>query len=197
MRVSVPAVASSPIPAVLENLGPLDEGRGADLRVHLGAVPDPRSWRGQWYPLTAILLMCACAAVSGARSIEEVAEFGQRACRSVLAALGVRRHLLGWRRPPSAATIGRVLAALDGDALNGRSAPTSPVSIGPPSPRRPALRIGSSPWTAGPSRNPQHPDQSRSLKPPCAHSGADGPTGRRGQHQGVPSTFPGHAWRVR
>jgi predicted transposase YbfD/YdcC len=103
---------------VLENLGPLDEDRVADLRVQLGMVPDPRSRRGRWYPLTAILLMCACAAVSGARSIEEVAEFGQRACRSVLAALGVRRHLLGWRRSPSAATIRRVLAALDGDALD-------------------------------------------------------------------------------
>ncbi|MFF9803081.1 ISAs1 family transposase, partial [Streptomyces rochei] len=39
------------------------------------------------------MLICACAAVSGARSIEEVAESGQRACRSVLTALGVRRHL--------------------------------------------------------------------------------------------------------
>ncbi|MFF8993827.1 transposase family protein [Streptomyces sp. NPDC014983] len=149
----MPAVAASPVPAVLENLGPLDEGRFADLSVHLGAVPDPRSRRGRWYPLTAILLRCACAAVSGARSIEEVAEFGQRACRSMLAALGVRRHLLGWRRSPSAVTIGRVLAALDGDALDRggqrlsrRSAPRRRVR------GRPALRIGSSPWTAGPSR---------------------------------------------
>ncbi|GAA4032603.1 hypothetical protein [Streptomyces plumbiresistens] len=37
----------------------------------------------------------------------------------MLAALGVRRHLLGWRRSPSAATIGRLLAALGGDALDG------------------------------------------------------------------------------
>ncbi|MEV5200656.1 hypothetical protein [Streptomyces sp. NPDC053720] len=90
--------------------------------------------------------MRACATVSGARSIEEVAEFGQRAWRSVPAALGVRRHLLGWRRSPSVVTIGRFLAALDGDAPPaGRSATTSPLSTAPPSPRRPALRIGSSP----------------------------------------------------
>ncbi|MFE1448077.1 hypothetical protein [Streptomyces olivaceoviridis] len=37
----------------------------------------------------------------------------------MLAALGVSRHPLGWRRSPSAAaTIGRILAALDGDALD-------------------------------------------------------------------------------
>ncbi|MGV9929519.1 hypothetical protein ACWDY4_02835 [Streptomyces olivaceoviridis] len=62
--------------------------------------------------------MRACAAVSGAGGIGEVAESGQQACRSVLAALGVHRHPLGWRRSPSTATIGRVLAALDGDALD-------------------------------------------------------------------------------
>ncbi|ALO91400.1 Transposase [Streptomyces hygroscopicus subsp. limoneus] len=65
---------------------------------------------------TAMLLMRACAAVSGTKDIEEVGESGQRACRSVLAALGVHRHPLGWRRSSSTATIGRVLAALDGDA---------------------------------------------------------------------------------
>jgi hypothetical protein len=32
--------------------------------------------------LTAILPMCACAAASGARTIEEVTAFGQRACRA-------------------------------------------------------------------------------------------------------------------
>ncbi|WP_258055675.1 hypothetical protein [Streptomyces sp. Ru62] len=31
----MPAVASSPVPAALENLRPLDNGRFADLRVHL------------------------------------------------------------------------------------------------------------------------------------------------------------------
>lgn len=114
----MPAVASSPIPAVLEKLGPLDADRIADLRPYLESVPDPRSRRGRWYPLTAILLVCACAAVCGAKSIDELAEFGERATNSLLASLGVRHHLLGWRRSPKPVTLGRVLQALDGDALD-------------------------------------------------------------------------------
>ena len=52
----MPAVASSPIPAVLAKLGPLDADRIADLRPYLESVPDPRARRGRWYSLTAILL---------------------------------------------------------------------------------------------------------------------------------------------
>ncbi|MFJ9154245.1 ISAs1 family transposase, partial [Streptomyces sp. NPDC102270] len=62
--------------------------------------------------------MCACAAVCDAKSIDELAEFGERATNSLLASLGVRRHLLGWRRSPKPVTLGRVLQALDGDALD-------------------------------------------------------------------------------
>ncbi|MFD0555201.1 ISAs1 family transposase [Streptomyces rectiviolaceus] len=65
-----------------------------------------------------MLLMCACAAVCGAKSIDELAEFGERATNSLLASLGVRRHLLGWRCSPKPVTLGRVLQALDGDALD-------------------------------------------------------------------------------
>ncbi|MDX3007097.1 ISAs1 family transposase, partial [Kribbella solani] len=103
---------------MLEKLGPLDADRIADLRPYLESVPDPRSRRGRWYSLTAILLVCACAAVCGAKSIDELAEFGERATNSLLASLGVRRHLLGWRRSPRPVTLGRVLSALDGDALD-------------------------------------------------------------------------------
>jgi predicted transposase YbfD/YdcC len=103
---------------VLVKLGPLDAGRIADLRPYLDSVPDPRSRRGRWYSLTAILLVCACAVVSGARSIDEITEWGQRASNALLAVIGIRRHLLGWRRAPSPATIGRVLGAVDGDALD-------------------------------------------------------------------------------
>ncbi|MES4886347.1 transposase family protein [Streptomyces sp. NPDC000349] len=66
------AALSSPIPAVLLKLGPLYADRVADLRPHFGTVPDPRSRRGRWYSLTAILLVCACAVVSGVRSIDEL-----------------------------------------------------------------------------------------------------------------------------
>lgn len=103
---------------MLAKLGPLDTDRIADLRPYLDAVPDPRSRRGRWYCLTAILLVCACATVAGARSVDELAEWGHRAENAVLEAVGIRRHLLGWRRSPSRATIGRVLARLDGDTLD-------------------------------------------------------------------------------
>lgn len=112
------AAASSPIPAVLVKLGPLDTGRIADLRPYFDSVPDPRSRRGRWYSLTAILLVCACAVVSGARSIDELAEWGQRASNALLTVIGIRCHLLRWRRTPASATIGRVLGAVDGDALD-------------------------------------------------------------------------------
>lgn len=114
----MPAAASSPIPAVLVKLGPLDPGRVADLRPYLDLVPDPRGRRGRWYSLTAVLLVCACAAVSGARSLDELAEWAERAPDTLLAAVGIRRHPLRWRRTPSRTTIGRVLGAVDGDALD-------------------------------------------------------------------------------
>ncbi|MEU4173445.1 transposase family protein [Streptomyces sp. NPDC026665] len=97
--------------------GPLDAGRVADLRPYLDLVPD-RAWRGRWYSLTAVLLVCAWAAVSRARSLDELAEWTERAPDVLLAAVGIRRHLLRWRRAPSRTTIGRVLKAVDGDALD-------------------------------------------------------------------------------
>jgi hypothetical protein len=96
----VPAAVSTPIPAVLVKLGPLDSDRIADLRPYFDAVPDPRERRGRWYSLyslTAVLLVCACAVVSGARSIDKLAEWGQRASHALLTVIGIRRHLPGWR----------------------------------------------------------------------------------------------------
>lgn len=114
----MPAAPSCPVPAVLAKLGPLHEQDTGRLRVHLQRVPDPRSRRGRWYPLVGLLLVCACAVVSGARTITEISEWGQRATTTVLLQLGVRRHLPGRRRAPSHATLTRLLAALDGDALD-------------------------------------------------------------------------------
>jgi hypothetical protein len=55
---------------VLVKLGPLDAGRVTDLRPYFDSVPDSRSRQGRWYSLTAILPVCACAVVSGARSLK-------------------------------------------------------------------------------------------------------------------------------
>ncbi|MFG3662439.1 transposase family protein [Streptomyces sp. NPDC047706] len=90
----MPAAVSSPIPAVLVKPGPLDGGRVADLRPYLELVPDPRGGQGRWYSLTAILLICACAAASGARSVDELAEWAERASDALLVAVGLRRHPL-------------------------------------------------------------------------------------------------------
>ncbi|WP_225448509.1 transposase family protein [Streptacidiphilus sp. P02-A3a] len=85
----MPAVVSSPIPAVLVKLVPLDAGRVADLHPDFGSVPDLRSRRGRWYSPTEILLVCACAVVSGAKSIDEHAEWGARAPDTLLAVIGL------------------------------------------------------------------------------------------------------------
>jgi predicted transposase YbfD/YdcC len=103
---------------VLAKLGPLDPAAVIDLRPYLETVPDPRSRRGRWYSLTAVLLVCACAVLSGAKSIDELAEWGQRAETALLETVGIRTHLLKWRRSPSTATIDRILTRLDGDALD-------------------------------------------------------------------------------
>ena len=73
---------------MLAKLGPLDTKAITDLRPFLDAVPDNRSLRGRWYSLTSILLICACATISGAKSIDELAERGQRTHESLLAAIG-------------------------------------------------------------------------------------------------------------
>src|SRR4051812_43960247 len=67
-EVPVSAVSSSPIPAVSAKLGALNPDDMADLRFFLEAVPDPRSRRGRWYSLASILLACAAAVISGART---------------------------------------------------------------------------------------------------------------------------------
>ncbi|MGW9556921.1 transposase family protein [Nocardiopsis sp. NPDC055551] len=89
---------------------PPDPGRAHQTRtpgppIHYGPAPLPghRSPRGRWYSLTCILLLCACATISGARSIDELAEWGRRTHPSVLASLGVRTHpwsggIPRWRR---------------------------------------------------------------------------------------------------
>lgn len=145
----MPARPSSPIPAVLAKLGPLDPESITDLRPYLDTVPDPRSPHGRWHPLTCILLVCACATISGAKSIDELAEWGQRAHPRVLAALGARHHPLAWRRSPSAPTIDRVLARIDGNALDAaigayladQHQATAEAAEDEDTPRRPAIAL--------------------------------------------------------
>ena len=146
----MPAHSSSRLPAVLTTLGPLEAQDITDLRPFLDTVPDPRSRRGCWYCLTSILIVCACATISGAKSIDEYAGWGQRASRTLLNTIGVRPHPLTWRRSPSAATIDRVLSAIDADALDTaigaylaqrRKSTTTDTAQDTPAPRLPAIAL--------------------------------------------------------
>lgn len=65
-----------------------------------------------------MLPICSCAAVSGTRTIEEIAEWGRRAAVGLPARMGVRRHLSGRYRAPFHPALTRILAAVDGDALD-------------------------------------------------------------------------------
>ncbi|MFE0696661.1 ISAs1 family transposase [Streptomyces sp. NPDC058869] len=113
---------------MLEELGPLDAERIADLCPYLASVPDPRSRRGCWYSLVSGLLVCACADVSGAKSLDEIAEFAERAVNTLLATLGVRRHLLGWRLTPKPARMDASSWRLTATPSTRPWVPTSPTS---------------------------------------------------------------------
>ena len=67
-------------------------------------VPDPRSTSGRRYPLAAVAML------SGARSLEAIAQFGRDRGRRFAAALGFTRS-----RTPCAATFHHVLKRLDAD----------------------------------------------------------------------------------
>ncbi|MER5700279.1 transposase family protein [Streptomyces mirabilis] len=113
----MPAASSCPIPVTLTKLGPVHQHDTGRLCAHLQRVPDPRSRRGRWYPLAGLLLICACAVVSGARTITEITEWVARHHRGA----GTTRHPPPSARTspgPSHATLTRLLAALDGDALD-------------------------------------------------------------------------------
>ncbi len=82
------------------------------LREMLAQVPDPRKARGKRYPWPALLLLLVAALLSGANSQRGVARWGQTTGETWRQRLGVMR-----RRGPSQATMQRVLAQVDVDAL--------------------------------------------------------------------------------
>lgn len=96
----MPALASSPIPAALDQL-PLVCDRPdspatalrtvTDLRDYLATVPDPRHRRGRRHPITTILLIAAAAVLTGARSFTAIGEWAADLPQHLLATLGARR----------------------------------------------------------------------------------------------------------
>jgi predicted transposase YbfD/YdcC len=90
------------------------------LLERLREVADPRRLRGLRHPLLVILVLTACATlVTGNDSVTAIRQWAARTPQEVLYRLGARYHPLRRRYlVPSERTFRRVLAALDGDALD-------------------------------------------------------------------------------
>jgi predicted transposase YbfD/YdcC len=118
----MPAARSSPIPAAVtdpDHARPLGVGECPGLLERLATIPDPRDRRGRRHTLASVLAVSAAAVLAGARSVAAIAEWATDAPGPVLAALGVRRDPLTRRcQVPGEATIRRVLARVDGDAVD-------------------------------------------------------------------------------
>ncbi len=122
LRTAVPACSSSPIPAAAHRRdapAALAPEQCRDLLDYLAQIPDPRHRRGRRHTLGAVLAVAVAAVVAGASSLVAIGEWASDAPCQVLAALGVRRDpLTGVWRPPGEATVRRVLARIDADALD-------------------------------------------------------------------------------
>src|SRR5436305_11834017 len=81
----------------------LSAARSIRLLEALSAVPDPRQRRGRRYSLQSILLIAVSAVLAGARSYAAIGDWAA----VTRPAVGVCGH------PPHAATIRRVLLAVD------------------------------------------------------------------------------------
>jgi predicted transposase YbfD/YdcC len=86
-----------------------------------------------------VLGVAVAAVLAGARSLAAIGEWTSDASGQVLAALGTRRDpLTGTFRPPGEATVRRVLARIDPDALDRAIGAWLAVQQPPPSPTRPS-----------------------------------------------------------
>jgi predicted transposase YbfD/YdcC len=147
----VPAPSSSPIPAAAQRLdapAALAPEQYRDLLDYLAQITDPRHRRGRRHALTVVLAVAVAAVLTGARSLAAIGEWASDAPGQVLACLGVRRDLTGAWRPPGEATVRRVLARIDADALDraigawlaAQQPPANPPSP-PPRPWRQAVAV--------------------------------------------------------
>ncbi|MFE4423505.1 ISAs1 family transposase [Streptomyces sp. NPDC056817] len=118
----MPADESSPILPVLDQLREhpqLVPEEVLGLLERLAEVPDPRDPRGVRHALAVVLALTACAVLAGATSLLAVGEWIADAPAHVLEHLGVRPDpLLPRRLVPSESAVRRLLARVDGDALD-------------------------------------------------------------------------------
>jgi DDE_Tnp_1-associated/Transposase DDE domain len=149
LRTAVPALSSSPLPAAAHRRdapAALAPEQCRDLLDYLAQIPDPRHRRGRRHTLGAVLAVAAV--VAGASSLAAIGEWASDAPCQVLAALGVRRDpLTGAWRPPGEATVRRVLARIDADALDRAigawlaARPPPPPANPPPAARSPRRAV--------------------------------------------------------
>lgn len=117
----MPASVSSPVARLAAHRVPdlPVPAPSGDLLTYLAQVPDPRDCRGRWHELPGLLAVAVCAVLAGAKSLAAIGEWAADAPEAVLRTLGIRADpLTGVVRPPDEATVRRVLARVDGDALD-------------------------------------------------------------------------------
>ena len=118
----MPADASSLIPPALDQLRRQPEaapGEVPGLLERLAQVPNPRDPRGVRHALVVVLALTACAVLAGATSLLAVSEWIADAPVHVLEQVGLRSDpLLPKRLLPAETTVRRLLARIDGDALD-------------------------------------------------------------------------------
>ncbi|MEV3915083.1 ISAs1 family transposase, partial [Streptomyces canus] len=110
-------MSSSLITAVSRHLDhaagsiPDDPDRLLDLADVLDVLPDPRRRQGRRYRLGLVLALCTIAVLAGATTLAAIARHAAYLPDEV-------RHRLGLRAALRATTFGRLLACLDGDAVD-------------------------------------------------------------------------------
>jgi DDE_Tnp_1-associated/Transposase DDE domain len=113
----VPTLAVSPIVAALDHPEvSLNREAAPEMALSLveafAQIPDPRHARGIRHGVQAIMLLGACAVLTGARSFSAIAEYAHDTGRAILDRLGVGIVV------PHTSTIRRVLQDLDPDAVD-------------------------------------------------------------------------------
>ncbi|MFJ9026530.1 ISAs1 family transposase [Streptomyces sp. NPDC102259] len=118
----MPVDASSLIPRALDQLREHPEVVSDEvprLLERLAEVPDPRDPRGVRHALVAVLALTACAVLAGATSVLAVSEWIADAPPHILERLGIHLDpLFPQRLLPAETTVRRLLARIDGDALD-------------------------------------------------------------------------------
>lgn len=111
-------LAADPVTADAVAADPLSVA--SSLLDRLRQVPDPRRLRGLRHPLPVIVVLTACATLAvGNDSVTAIRQWAARTPQDVLYRLGARYNpLRGRYTVPSERTFRRVLAGLDGDALD-------------------------------------------------------------------------------